>query len=205
MQNLQKSERPHIAFFGCTNSGKSSLVNAITNQNLSVVSNIKGTTTDPVSKSMEILPLGPVVIIDTAGIDDKSELGKLRIKKTNEILDKTDIAILVIDAAVDKSDYDNNIINEFIQRKIPYIIVYNKSDLIVQKENHIFYTSTITNENIEELKNKIGNIIKQNNKEKYIIKDKLTAGNIVVMVIPIDESAPKGELFYHNKILLEKF
>ena len=105
-----KSERPYIAFFGCTNSGKSSLVNAITNQKLSVVSDIKGTTTDPVFKSMEILPLGPVVIIDTAGIDDASELGELRIKKTNEILDKTDIAILVIDSSIGENEFDKKMI-----------------------------------------------------------------------------------------------
>ena len=128
--NLTKSERPHISFFGCTNSGKSSLVNAVTNQKLSVVSDVKGTTTDPVEKSMEILPLGPVVIIDTAGINDEGgELGKLRIEKTQRVLDKTDIAVLVIDSTIGLQDEDFNLINEFNERKIPYIVVYNKSDL----------------------------------------------------------------------------
>ena len=128
--NITKSERPHISFFGCTNSGKSSLVNAITNQNLAVVSAIKGTTTDPVEKSMEILPLGPVVIIDTAGINDNdSMLGELRIEKTKKILDKTDIAILVIDSTIGVQKDDENLIKEFKKRKIPYIIVFNKIDL----------------------------------------------------------------------------
>ena len=113
MQQLQKSERPHIAFFGCTNSGKSSLVNAIVNQKLSIVSDIKGTTTDSVSKSMEILPLGPVVIIDTAGVNDLSELGEQRTQKTKEVLDKTDIAVLVIDSTAGENEFDKNLISEF--------------------------------------------------------------------------------------------
>ena len=129
MQQLQKSERPHIAFFGCTNSGKSSLVNAITNQNLSIVSDIKGTTTDSVSKSMEILPLGPVVIIDTAGVNDLSELGEQRTQKTKEVLDKTDIAVLVVDSTVGKNEFDKNLISEFETRKIPYLVVWNKCDI----------------------------------------------------------------------------
>ena len=130
VQQLQKSERPHIAFFGCTNSGKSSLVNAITNQKLSIVSDVKGTTTDSVSKSMELLPLGPVVIIDTAGIDDEGKLGELRIQKTKEVLDKTDIAVLVIDSTVGETEFDKEMVAEFEKRKIPYLIVWNKSDLI---------------------------------------------------------------------------
>ena len=126
---LQKSERPHIAFFGCTNSGKSSLVNAIVNQKLSIVSDIKGTTTDSVSKSMEILPLGPVVIIDTAGVNDLSELGAQRTQKTKEVLDKTDIAVLVIDSTIGENEFDKKMINEFETRKIPYLVAYNKIDI----------------------------------------------------------------------------
>ena len=192
---ITKSERPHISFFGCTNAGKSSLVNAITNQNLSVVSDIKGTTTDPVQKSMEILPLGPVVIIDTAGLDDDSKLGELRIEKTNQILNKTDIAILVIDATIGYTEKDNDLIKTLEDRKIPYIIVFNKSDF-VQKENRKkeFYVSTKTGENINELKEKIGHILSENKVEKFIIKDKLNKGDIVILVIPIDESAPKGRI-----------
>ena len=128
-----KSERPHISFFGCRNAGKSSLVNAVTNQQLSVVSDVKGTTTDPVEKSMEILPLGPVVIIDTAGLDDEGELGNLRIEKTKRVLDKTDIAVLVVDSTHGLQNEDNKLIQELKGRKIPYIIAYNKSDLKVNE------------------------------------------------------------------------
>lgn len=217
-----KSERPHIAFFGCTNSGKSSLVNAITNQKLSVVSDIKGTTTDPVLKSMEILPLGPVVIIDTAGIDDESELGELRIKKTNEILDKTDIAILVIDSTIGENEFDKKIIDEFKTRKIPYLVVWNKADLalpqgtgetVTLNQNNltsdsqgveIFYVSALTGEGVNELKDKIGNIINQNKKEKFIIKDRLNIGDLIVMVIPIDESAPKGRIILPQQNVLRE-
>ena len=191
MQQLQKSERPHIAFFGCTNSGKSSLVNAITNQNLSIVSDIKGTTTDSVSKSMELLPLGPVVIIDTAGVNDLSELGEQRTQKTKEVLDKTDVAVLVIDSTVGETEFDKNLISEFETRKIPYIVVYNKSDIISHSG---FAVSALTGEGVNELKEKIGHIINENKKEKFIIKDRLSSGDIVIMVIPIDESAPKGRI-----------
>jgi len=196
MQQLQKSERPHIAFFGCTNSGKSSLVNAIVNQNLSIVSDIKGTTTDSVSKSMEILPLGPVVIIDTAGVNDLSELGEQRTQKTKEVLDKTDIAVLVIDSTVGENEFDKNLISEFETRKIPYLIVYNKSDLLTSLPQGAgeLHVSALTGEGINELKEKIGNIINENKKEKYIIKDRLSSGDIVIMVIPIDEAAPKGRI-----------
>ena len=191
VQQLQKSERPHIAFFGCTNSGKSSLVNAITNQQLSVVSDIKGTTTDPVSKSMELLPLGPVVIIDTAGIDDEGKLGDLRVERTKQVLDKTDIAVLVIDSTVGETEFDKEMVAEFEARKIPYIVVYNKADLTSHSG---FAVSALTGEGVNELKEKLTTFINQNKKEKFIIKDRLQAGDIVIMVIPIDESAPKGRI-----------
>ncbi len=191
MQQLQKSERPHIAFFGCTNSGKSSLVNAITNQQLSVVSDIKGTTTDPVSKSMELLPLGPVVIIDTAGIDDEGKLGDLRVERTKQVLDKTEIAVLVIDSTVGETEFDKEMVAEFETRKIPFIIVYNKADLVSHSG---FAVSALTGEGVKELKEKLATLINQNQKEKFIIKDKLQTGDIVIMVIPIDESAPKGRI-----------
>ena len=202
MQQLQKSERPHIAFFGCTNSGKSSLVNAITNQKLSIVSDIKGTTTDSVSKSMEILPLGPVVIIDTAGVNDLSELGEQRTQKTKEVLDRTDIAILVIDSTVGENEFDKKMILEFENRKIPYLVVYNKIDLQLvdtspqpsPQGEGVLLVSALTGDGVNELKEKIGHIIKENKKEKFIIKNKLQAGDVVIMVIPIDESAPKGRI-----------
>ena len=195
---LQKSERPHIAFFGCTNSGKSSLVNAIVNQNLSIVSDIKGTTTDSVSKSMEILPLGPVVIIDTAGVNDLSELGEQRTQKTKEVLDKTDIAVLVIDSTVGENEFDKNLISEFEARKIPYLVVYNKVDITPfqpsPSREGVMFVSALTGEGVNELKEKIGHLINDNEKEKFIIKDRLNSGDIVIMVIPIDESAPKGRI-----------
>lgn len=191
MQQLQKSERPHIAFFGCTNSGKSSLVNAITNQQLSVVSDVKGTTTDPVSKSMELLPLGPVVIIDTAGIDDGGKLGDLRVERTKQILDKTDIAVLVVDSTVGETEFDKKMISEFETRKTPFLVVYNKADLVLHSG---FAVSALTGDGVHELKEKLATLVNQNKKEKFIIKDKLQSGDIVIMVIPIDESAPKGRI-----------
>lgn len=206
MQQVFKSERPHIAFFGCTNSGKSSLVNAITNQQLSVVSDVEGTTTDPVFKSMEILPLGPVVIIDTAGINDTGRLGNLRVEKTRQVLDKTDIAILVIDAVVGENDFDKELLNTFVQRKIPYLVVYNKSDRTSHPnpQTNILLVSALTGSGIHALKEKIGTILSENKKEKFIIKDKLNAGDVVVMVIPIDESAPKGRVILPQQNVLRE-
>lgn len=206
MQQVLKSERPHIAFFGCTNSGKSSLVNAITNQQLSVVSDVEGTTTDPVFKSMEILPLGPVVIIDTAGINDTGRLGNLRVEKTRQVLDKTDIAILVIDAVVGENDFDKGLLNIFVQRKIPYLVVYNKSDLTSHSnlQTNVLLVSALTGSGIHALTEKIGTILSENRKEKFIIKDKLNAGDVVVMVIPIDESAPKGRVILPQQNVLRE-
>ncbi len=204
--NLTKSERPHIAFFGCTNSGKSSLVNAVTNQTISVVSDYKGTTTDPVEKSMEILPLGPVVIIDTAGINDAGELGDLRVKTTKRILDKTDIAILVIDSTLGFQEYDKKLLNEFENRNIPYIVVFNKADLKkeLQDNNEYLYVSAKTGVGVNELKEKIGHFLSVNQKEKFIIKDKLNAGEIIILVIPIDESAPKGRIILPQQNVLRE-
>ena len=173
---ITKSERPHISFFGCTNSGKSSLVNAVTNQNLAVVSEVKGTTTDPVEKAMEILPLGPVVIIDTAGVNDVvNDLGKLRVEKSKRVLDKTDIAVLVVDSTAGIQKEDENLIKDFKERKIPYIIALNKSDLVDASpelfppaEGFCMFTSAKTGEGINELKEKLGHILNENRQEKYI-------------------------------------
>ena len=198
------SERLHIAFFGCRNAGKSSLVNAITNQQLSVVSDIKGTTTDPVKKAMELLPIGPVVIIDTAGLDDEGKLGELRIAKTLEVLGKTDIAVLVVDSTVGINEYDRELITLFEKRKLPYVIVYNKSDLIKEKSPDLFYTNTIAGEGVNELRELLGKIANENKKEKYIIRDKLHAGDIVILVIPIDESAPKGRIILPQQNVLRE-
>ena len=213
--NLTKSERPHISFFGCTNSGKSSLVNAVTNQSLSVVSDVKGTTTDAVQKSMEILPLGPVVIIDTAGINDSgSKLGELRVEATKRILDKTDIAVLVIDFTVGIQKDDENLIKEFEERKIPYIVVWNKCDLArsvdtspqltPQGEGACLFVSAKTGEGVNELREKLGHIINENKKEKFIIRNRLKQGDIVILVIPIDESAPKGRIILPQQNVLRE-
>ena len=218
--NITKSERPHISFFGCTNSGKSSLVNAVTNQNLAVVSDVKGTTTDPVEKAMEILPLGPVVIIDTAGVNDgvndKDKLGKLRVEKTKRILDKTDIAVLVVDSTVGVQKEDEDLIQEFKERKIPYVVVFNKSDLI-QKYPPLeggskslisgwgtCKVSAKTGEGVNELREKLGHIVNENKQEKYIIRDRLKQGDVVVLVIPIDESAPKGRIILPQQNVLRE-
>lgn len=199
-----KSQRPHIAFFGCTNVGKSSLVNAITNQNISIVSDVKGTTTDAVSKSMEILPLGPVVIIDTAGLDDTSELGNLRIEKTKQILDKTDIAILIIDATSGENNFDKELIDTFKKKNIPYLIVHNKADLIKTQEVETIYTSTLTGYGINELKEKIGKILENKKEEKFIIRDRINTGDVIILVTPIDESAPKGRLILPQQLTLRE-
>ena len=207
--NTTKSERPHISFFGCTNSGKSSLVNAVTNQKLAVVSDIEGTTTDPVEKSMEILPLGPVVIIDTAGINDKGILGNLRVEKTKRVLDKTDIAVLVVDSTVGIQNEDIQLINEFKKRNLHYVIVFNKTDLPSNNSDfklsdEYIKVSSLTGEGINALKEKLGHIINNNKTEKYIIKDKLNAGDIVILVIPIDEAAPKGRIILPQQNVLRE-
>ena len=191
------AERLHIAFFGLRNAGKSSVVNAVTNQELSVVSDVKGTTTDPVKKAMELLPIGPVVIIDTAGIDDEGDLGELRVEKTRKILNKTDIAILVVDAEKGKQDEDLKLIEDFKKRKIPYIIAFNKCDLITvkqeTKENEIC-VSAKENININELKELIGKLSNPETEEKTLLGDIINSGDTVVLVTPIDSSAPKGRL-----------
>ena len=197
LNSVTSADRLHIAFFGMRNAGKSSLVNAVTGQDLAVVSDVKGTTTDPVKKSMELLPLGPVVIIDTPGLDDGGELGEKRVKKTKQILAKTDIAILVVDAEKGTLKQDNELIALFEDKKLPYIIAYNKSDLLAErgtlKQNEI-YVSALKKENIDELKNKIGTLSKGTLNEKHIVSDLLSGGDTVVLVIPIDDAAPKGRL-----------
>lgn len=197
LQNTVSADRLHISFFGRRNVGKSSLVNKITGQSLSVVSDVLGTTTDPVKKSMELLPLGPVVIIDTPGFDDEGDLGLLRVKKTREILAKTDIAVFVVDASEDLSEGEKKFLAELKNRKIPYIMAHNKCDLSTDipiiKENSI-WVSAVTGIGVEVLKEKLGEIAKKNKSDKRIIADLLYEGDMVVLVTPIDESAPKGRL-----------
>lgn len=198
LNSTASAERVHIGFFGKRNAGKSSLVNAVTGQSLSVVSEVLGTTTDPVKKTMELLPLGPVVIIDTAGFDDEGALGELRVGKTREILAKTDIAVLVATAGKTLDQYEKELISLFDERKTPYIIAYNKCDLVdcvalQQKENEI-YVSAQKGTNIENLKEMLAAFAKADIKPRYIVSDLLKKGDTVVLVMPIDEAAPKGRL-----------
>lgn len=207
LNDTVSAERVHIGFFGMRNAGKSSLVNAITNQELSVVSNVKGTTTDPVKKAMELLPLGPVLIIDTPGLDDEGELGKKRIQKAKKILAQTDIAVLVVDSAVDLKSEEKELISEFESRNLPYIIAYTKSDLLKNtkelKDNEI-YVSSVTNDGINELKDLIGKFSKSLNNEKHIVSHILSPNDIVILVTPIDESAPKGRIILPQQQVLRE-
>ena len=196
LNNTPSGERIHIGFFGRRNAGKSSVVNAVTGQDLAVVSNVKGTTTDPVKKAMELLPLGPVMIIDTPGFDDEGELGLLRVKKTRQVLNKTDIAILVVDSTEGLKECDRQLISLFKEKEISYVVVYNKSDLldaIPEDTDNTIHVSALTGQNIYELKEKMARL-KDTQTERSIIKDKLQPGDFVILVIPIDKAAPKGRL-----------
>ncbi len=191
------AERIHIGFFGLRNAGKSSVVNAVTGQKLSLVSEVKGTTTDPVQKAMELLPLGPVVIIDTPGIDDEGKLGEMRVMRAKQVLSKTDIAVLTVDVTRGMQDADRELCDLFSSRKIPYIVVFNKSDLLAEipaaAENEI-YVSAEHGTNIYELKEKIGALAGKLENKKSLIGDLIEPNDIVVLVTPIDESAPKGRM-----------
>jgi len=184
------SERVHIGFFGRTNAGKSSVVNAVTNQALSIVSEVSGTTTDPVSKAMELLPLGPVVVIDTPGFDDETELAELRMEKARQMIAKCDIAVLVVDATKGLSEADEELIKIFTKKNINYIIAYNKCDLTRADG---LCVSAATGEGIEELKEAIARLSPEE-KTRKIVADLISAGDMVVLVTPIDESAPKGRI-----------
>ena len=197
--------RLHIGFFGLRNAGKSSLVNAVTGQNLSLVSDVKGTTTDPVKKAMELLPLGPVVIIDTPGLDDEGELGKMRVQRAKEMLSSTDIAVLVTAADAPLSALEEALLADFEARKLPYIIAKNKADLLPhlpeagEKE---MFVSALTGLHIHELKERLGQFVKQD--EKVLVADLLSPGDLVVLVCPIDESAPKGRIILPQQMTLRE-
>lgn len=195
LNETPSANRLHIGFFGRRNAGKSSVVNAVTGQDLAVVSDVKGTTTDPVYKSMELLPLGPVMIIDTPGIDDSGALGELRVKKTRAILNKTDVAVLVVDANEGKSEADEDLIGLFKARQLPFVVVYNKSDLrkIECGENEIA-VSALKKENIKKLKEMIGRATKTDDLTKKLIADLLCPNEVAVLVTPIDSAAPKGRM-----------
>ena len=204
MNETPSGERVHIGFFGRRNAGKSSVVNAVTGQDLAVVSDVRGTTTDPVSKAMEILPLGPVVVIDTPGFDDEGSLGELRVKKTRQILGKTDIAVLVVDSTERMQACDMYLVRLFEDAKIPYILVLNKTDLASEDAaafgviggmgpSTIVKTSALTGEGIHELKEKLASL-KPSNEEGKLISDKINPGDLIILVVPIDKAAPKGRL-----------
>lgn len=197
LNSTVSAERVHIGFFGLRNAGKSSLVNAVTGQKLSVVSEVLGTTTDPVKKAMELLPLGPVVIIDTPGMDDEGQLGEQRVLKAKQILRQTDIAILVVDAQLGLQTADRELIELFKNRNLPYITVYNKADLLpeIPKETETeIYVSSETKAGIFELKEKIARMVKSNESDRKIVADLVNAGDSVILVTPIDSAAPKGRL-----------
>ena len=196
LNDTPSGERVHIGFFGCRNAGKSSLVNAVTNQKISVVSDVKGTTTDPVKKAMELLPLGPVLIIDTPGYDDVGGLGEKRIDTAKNILRKCNIAVLVTTAGSELNGVETDLLNAFKERNIPYIIVKNKCDLAnaeLQTNENVVYTDALHRQGIEELKNKLA-FLNPNKTEKRLLGDLISPGDVVVLVTPIDSAAPKGRM-----------
>lgn len=200
------SERTHIGFFGKRNAGKSSVMNAVTGQELAVVSDVKGTTTDPVYKSMELLPLGAVVMMDTPGIDDEGELGSMRVRKSYQVLNKTDAAVLVIDGTVGASAEDETLLERIRKKNIPFIVVINKKELadtateeVVKRrltldDGQLALVSAATGEGIHELKERIASIARVEEPEKYLVRDLLEPSDIAVLVVPIDSAAPKGRL-----------
>ncbi len=202
LNDTPSGERIHIGFFGRRNAGKSSVVNAVTGQELAVVSDTKGTTTDPVSKAMELLPLGPVLIIDTPGFDDEGQLGELRVRKTKQILNKTDIAVLVIDAVEGLKQCDEELLAIFKEKDIPYLLVYNKEDMLkeeqkdslVEDNNNAIYVSALQKMHIQELKEKLAKQIKTENQTLQLVGDLVQPSDLIILVIPIDSAAPKGRL-----------
>lgn len=198
LNSTPSADRIHIGIFGKRNAGKSSIINAITGQNLAIVSDVLGTTTDPVLKAMELLPLGPVVMIDTPGLDDEGELGKLRVQKAYQILNKTDIAVLVIDGRTGMTSEDEAILERIRAKEIPYVIVKNKADLCKNMEENedanTISVSAFTGYHIHELKELIAKQAPKEDESKKIVGDLLEPGDFVVLVVPIDSSAPKGRL-----------
>lgn len=203
MNQTPASERVHISFFGKRNAGKSSVINAVTGQDLAIVSSVMGTTTDPVYKTMELLPLGPIMVIDTPGIDDEGELGALRVRKSYQVLNKTDIAILVIDSTAGKGEEELELIHRFHKKGIPYLIVYNKIDLLSTEKIKDLAMSVRTGEvlvsasdgmNIQELKEKIASLKPEDTHKYPLIQDLIDPLDLVILVVPIDKAAPKGRL-----------
>ena len=203
MNQTPASERVHISFLGKRNAGKSSVINAVTGQDLAIVSSVRGTTTDPVYKTMELLPLGPVMIIDTPGIDDEGELGALRVRKSYQVLNKTDIAILVVDSTTGKGEEELALLHRFHEKGIPYLVVYNKIDLLSGEEIKDLAMSVRPGEvlvsaadgmNIQELKEKIATLKPEDTHKYPLIQDLIEPLDLVILVVPIDKAAPKGRL-----------
>ena len=206
LNDTPSSERIHIGFFGRRNAGKSSLVNAVTGQELSVVSDVLGTTTDPVKKAMELLPLGPVVIIDTPGFDDEGSLGELRVKRTRQMLGQSDLAVLVADASKGLGTCELELLELIRERNIPYIIVYNKCDLLTEikptDNSEAIYVSAMDGTNIYELKERIAGLIKPDEDKVFLCGDLFNPGDVVLLVIPIDKAAPKGRLILPEQMVI---
>ena len=201
LNDTASAERVHIGFFGMRNAGKSSVVNAVTGQDLAVVSEVKGTTTDPVKKAMELLPLGPVVIIDTPGFDDEGSLGEMRVKKARQVLNYTDVAVLVVDGTKGMGEADEELLHLFMDKKIPYVIVYNKADLLPSLQISPSFDNAASilvsakeHTGIHELKELLAHLAKQEENQKRLISDLLSPNDLVVLVVPIDSAAPKGRL-----------
>ena len=197
MNQTPAGERVHIAFFGRRNAGKSSLVNAFTGQEMAIVSDVKGTTTDPVSKAMELLPLGPVMIIDTPGIDDEGELGALRVRRTRQVLNKTDLAILVVDATQGMTAVENELVALLEQKKVPWALAWNKADLLPetpQAAGNAIWVSALTGLHIHELKELAAKAAHREEPKRPLVSDLLEPGEVAVLVVPIDKAAPKGRL-----------
>ncbi|MBQ9412552.1 MAG: [Oscillospiraceae bacterium] len=205
LNDTPSGERKHIGFFGLRNAGKSSLVNAVTGQDLAVVSDVPGTTTDPVQKAMELLPLGPVVVIDTPGLDDEGALGEKRMEKARRILAKTDLAVLVVDARRGLQEEDRALQKLLRERKLPFVTAYNKADLLPEHEapgENCLYVSAATGENVGALKELLGSFAKGLDNRRRLVSDLLSPGDLAVLVIPIDESAPKGRLILPQQQVL---
>ena len=197
LNSTPSADRIHIGIFGRRNAGKSSIINAITGQNLAIVSDTKGTTTDPVLKAMELLPLGPVVLIDTPGLDDEGDLGKLRIEKAYQILNKTDIALLIVDSSVGMTTEDEKILARIQDKNIPHLVVYNKCDILSKMHpvaDHAISVSASTGMHIQELKEQIATLTPVSSASLPLVRDLLKPTDFVVLVVPIDASAPKGRL-----------
>ena len=222
LNSTPSSERVHIGFFGRRNAGKSSIINAVTDQEISVVSDVKGTTTDPVTKSMELLPLGPVVIIDTPGFDDEGSLGGKRVARAKRVMNRTDLAVLVLDARTGAAQADTELLALFEQKQIPYIVVCNKADLLdrearkAMNENlcglrgardtadlpEILFVSAVTGEGIHELKERIAALGTAGAVRKFLIEDLISPSEVVLLVIPIDKAAPKGRLILPQQMMI---